>query len=82
MGSCRNTIPGSPVGLIGSMDRALGTVISEMRVYFTVKPDVFMFTFIKSHNRTERESKGVGQDILISKKLVLELCGPRGNSFR
>ena len=36
----------------------------------------------KSHNRTERESKGVGLDILISKKLFLELCGPRGNSFR
>ena len=36
----------------------------------------------KSHNRTERESKGVGLDILISKKLFFELCGPRGNSFR
>ena len=40
------------------------------------------FTLVKSHNRTERESKGVGWDILISKKLFLELCGPRGNSFR
>ena len=30
----------------------------------------------KSHNRTERDSQGVGQDILISKKLFLELCGP------
>ena len=39
-------------------------------------------TFVKSHNRTERESKDVGRDILISKKLFLELCGPRGNSFR
>ena len=36
----------------------------------------------RSHNRTERESKGVGRDMLISKKLFLELCGPRGNSFR
>ena len=40
------------------------------------------FDDIKSHNRTERESKGVYWDILISKKLFLELCGPRGNSFR
>ena len=30
----------------------------------------------KSHNRTERDSQGVGRDILISKKLFLELCGP------
>ena len=36
----------------------------------------------KSHNRTERETQGVGRDILIPKKLFLELCGPRGNSFR
>ena len=35
-----------------------------------------------NHNRTERDSQGVGRDILISKKLFLELCGPRGNSFR
>ena len=35
----------------------------------------------KSHNRTERESKGVGRDILISKKLFLELCRASGNSF-
>ena len=27
----------------------------------------------KSHNRTERESQGVGRDILIPKKLFLEL---------
>ena len=40
------------------------------------------FTLVKSHNRTERESKDVGRDILISKKLFLELCVPRGNSFR
>ena len=32
----------------------------------------------KSHNRTERESKGVGRDILISKKLFLELCRASG----
>ena len=82
MGSCRNTIASSLVGLISLMDRALGTVIAEVMVYFPVKPNVFMFTFVKSHNRTERESKGVGRDILISKKLFLELCGPRGNSFR
>ena len=30
---------------------------------------------IKSHNRTERDSQGVGWDILISKKLFLEPCG-------
>ena len=36
----------------------------------------------KSHNRTERDTQGVGRDILIPKKLFLELCGPRGNSFR
>ena len=36
----------------------------------------------KSHNRAERESKGVGRDILISKKLFLELCRASGNSFR
>ena len=36
----------------------------------------------KSHNRTERDSQGVGRDILISKKLFLELCGPCENSFR
>ena len=30
---------------------------------------------IKSHNRTERDSQGVGRDILISKKLFLEPCG-------
>ena len=30
----------------------------------------------KSHNRTERDSQGVGRDILISKKLFLEPCGP------
>ena len=35
----------------------------------------------KSHNRTERDSQGVGRDILISKKLFLELCEPRGNSW-
>ena len=29
----------------------------------------------KSHNRTERDSQGVGRDILISKKLFLEPCG-------
>ena len=27
------------------------------------------------NNRTERDSQGVGQDILISKKLFLEPCG-------
>ena len=32
----------------------------------------------KSHNRTERESKGVGRDILISKKLFLGLCRASG----
>ena len=37
---------------------------------------------VKSHNRTERDSQGVGRDILISKKLFLELCGPCENSFR
>ena len=44
----------------------------------------FIFCCLESrdHNRTERESKGVGRDILISQKLFLELCGPRGNSFR
>ena len=36
----------------------------------------------KSHNRTERDSQGVARDILISKKLFLELCGPCENSFR
>ena len=60
----------------------MGTIIAEVRVYFPVKSNVFMFTFIKSHNRTERESKGVDRDILIPKKLFLELCGPRENSFR
>ena len=29
----------------------------------------------KSHNRTERDPQGVGRDILIPKKLFLELCG-------
>ena len=36
----------------------------------------------KSHNRTERDTQGVGRDILIPKKLFLELCGPCENSFR
>ena len=31
-------------------------------------------TLIKSHNRTERDSQGVSRDILISKKLFLELA--------
>ena len=43
---------------------------------------VVVIGIYKSHNRTERDSQGVGGDILISKKLFLELCGPRGNSFR
>ena len=43
----------------------------------------FIFCCLESrdHNRTERESKGVGRDILISQKLFLELCGPRGKQF-
>ena len=43
---------------------------------------VCKFGRIKSHNRTARDTQGVGRDILIPKKLFLELCGPRGNSFR
>ena len=42
---------------------------------------VCKFGRIKRHNRTERDTQGVGRDILIPKKLFLELCGPRGNSF-
>ena len=34
-----------------------------------------MIYFAKSHNRTERESQGIGRDILIRKKLFLEPCG-------
>ena len=41
----------------------------------------WFISFSKSHNTTKRESKGVGRDILISKKLFLEQCGPHGNSF-
>ena len=62
-------------------------------VYFNVKKETihkllsgadpaFLMGDGKSHNRTARESEGVGRDILILKKLFLELCGPRGNSFR
>ena len=36
----------------------------------------------KRNDRTERDTQGVGRDILIPKKLFLELCGPRGNKFR
>ena len=36
----------------------------------------------KSHNRTERDTQGVGRDILIPKKLFLELCGLCENSYR
>ena len=42
----------------------------------------FELSYRKSHNRTERDTQGVGRDILIPKKLFLELCGPHGNSFR
>ena len=40
--------------------------------------------FAKSHNRTEKESpsQALREEILISKKLFLELCGPCENSFR
>ena len=34
-----------------------------------------ILTEFKSHNRTERDSQGVGRDILIPKKLFLERCG-------
>ena len=44
-----------------------------------ISPDSYcsnvQIVITKSHNRTERDSQGVGRDILISKKLFLELCG-------
>ena len=58
-----------------SADELLVFKSSQAQVFFLMHMD-------KSHNKTERESKSVGQDILISKKLFLELCRPRGNSFR
>ena len=58
-----------------SADKLLVFKSSPAEVFFLIHMD-------KSHNKTERESKGVGRDILISKKLFLELCRPRGNSFR
>ena len=59
-------------------------IVSLMFREFSLKCWLFAITFtlVKSHNRTERESKDVGRDILMSKKLFLQLCGPRGNSFR
>ena len=53
-----------------------------LKICFFVSTELPYNILVKSHNRTERESKGVGRDILISKKLFLELCGPRENSFR
>ena len=67
-----------------SSEYLLYFIVSLMFREFSLKCWLFAITFtlVKSHNRTERVSKGVGRDILISKKLFLELCGPRRNSFR
>ena len=59
-----------------------GISSNQLAMTYEFSIDLTVITISNSHNRTERESKGVGWDILISKKLFLELCGPRGNSFR
>ena len=56
------------------------------KIRYTIKEQQDIFAtqcvnVVKNHNRTERESEGVGPDIFILKKLFLELCGPHGNSF-
>ena len=60
----------------------LHTLPKILKQYNNTKHSSIKITPVKSHNSTERDSQGVGRDILISKELILELCGPRGNSFR
>ena len=54
----------------------------KFMIYTLVTKQFYHSIHPRDHNSTERESKGVGRDILISKQLFLELCGPRRNSFR
>ena len=54
----------------------------RLRLVFILAEKKEGIRFVKSHNRTERDTQGVGRDILSPKKLFLELCGPCENSFR
>ena len=68
---------GSTIGISPQMKKIMYTIREQQDIFATQCVNV-----VKNHNRTERESEGVGPDIFILKKLFLELCGPRGNSFR
>ena len=57
-------------------------ILGELSRENVISSHVKILPFAKSHNRTERDTQGVGRDILIPKKLFLELCGPCENSFR
>ena len=59
----------------------LDTLPKILKQYNNTKHSSIKITPVKSHNRTERDSQGVGRDILISKKLFLAGL-PRARSAR
>ena len=73
-----NNFGGTTLNIVRILQMLL---INVMGGFIQLSSHTFM-SLDKSHNRTERDTQGVGRDILIPKKLFLELCGPRGNSFR